>query len=72
MADKKRPIRCVVYTRKSSEEALEQEFNSLNTKKGGWQSLYPLAEAHGLDAATQQHGNSCIPTTPLRAWLKTR
>jgi hypothetical protein len=25
-----RPIRCVIYTRKSSEEGLEQAFNSLD------------------------------------------
>ena len=29
----KKPIRCVVYTRKSSEEGLEQEFNSLGAQR---------------------------------------
>ena len=29
----KKPIRCVVYTRKSSEEGLEQEFNSLDAQR---------------------------------------
>ncbi len=33
MTDKKKPIRCVVYTRKSSEEGLEQEFNSLDAQR---------------------------------------
>ncbi len=33
MTDKKKPIRCVVYTRKSSEEGLEQEFNSLDAQQ---------------------------------------
>lgn len=33
MTGKKRPIRCVVYTRKSSEEGLEQEFNSLDAQR---------------------------------------
>ncbi len=33
MTGKKKPIRCVVYTRKSSEEGLEQEFNSLDAQR---------------------------------------
>jgi site-specific DNA recombinase len=28
-----RKLRCVVYTRKSSEEGLEQEFNSLHAQR---------------------------------------
>ena len=33
MTNNKKPIRCVVYTRKSSEEGLEQEFNSLDAQR---------------------------------------
>ena len=33
MTSDKKPIRCVVYTRKSSEEGLEQEFNSLDAQR---------------------------------------
>ena len=33
MTGKKKPIRCVVYTRKSSEEGLEQDFNSLDAQR---------------------------------------
>ncbi len=33
MTDSKKPVRCIVYTRKSSEEGLEQEFNSLDAQR---------------------------------------
>jgi len=33
MTENKKPTRCVVYTRKSSEEGLEQEFNSLDAQR---------------------------------------
>ena len=32
-------IRCAIYTRKSSEEGLEQAFNSLDAQREGWQAL---------------------------------
>jgi site-specific DNA recombinase len=28
-----RPVRCAIYTRKSSEEGLEQDFNSLDAQR---------------------------------------
>ena len=28
MTDKRRPLRCAIYTRKSSEEGLDQDFNN--------------------------------------------
>lgn len=33
MADKARAVRCAIYTRKSSEEGLEQDFNSLHAQR---------------------------------------
>ncbi|SMG66313.1 [weak similarity to] site-specific integrase/recombinase protein, partial [methanotrophic bacterial endosymbiont of Bathymodiolus sp.] len=33
MTDNKKIKRCAVYTRKSSEEGLEQEFNSLHAQR---------------------------------------
>ena len=33
MRDAVRPLRCAVYTRKSSEEGLEQDFNSLHAQR---------------------------------------
>ena len=32
-ADRKAQIRCAIYTRKSSEEGLEQDFNSLDAQR---------------------------------------
>jgi site-specific DNA recombinase len=29
----KKPVRCAIYTRKSSEEGLEQDFNSLDAQR---------------------------------------
>lgn len=31
--DKKKQIRCAIYTRKSTEEGLEQDFNSLDAQR---------------------------------------
>src|SRR5215210_4921321 len=33
MGDKQGPVRCAIYTRKSTEEGLEQEFNSLHAQR---------------------------------------
>ncbi len=53
-------VRCAIYTRKSSEEGLEQEFNSLDAqreaceayirsqKHEGWQSLRQLYDDPGF------------------------
>ncbi len=49
MTSDKKPIRCVVYTRKSSEEGLEQEFNSLDAQREAGEAyigtLYTAAAA---------------------------
>src|SRR5262249_6261478 len=46
------PVRCAVYTRKSTEEGLEQEFNSLDAQR----------EAAQAYIASQQHaGWVCLP-----------
>ena len=54
------PVRCAIYTRKSTEEGLEQEFNSLDAQREaaqayiasqrqeGWLALpYPYDDAAG-------------------------
>ena len=58
-------IRCAIYTRKSSEEGLEQEFNSLDaqreactayvaSQKGeGWVLLPDRYDDGGISGATQ-------------------
>src|SRR5438067_12679202 len=46
------PVRCAIYTRKSTEEGLQQEFNSLDAQR----------EAAQAYIASQQHeGWVCLP-----------
>src|SRR3712207_2245715 len=53
MAERARPLRCAVYTRKSSEEGLEQSFNSLHAQR----------EACEAYIASQKHeGWTLVPT----------
>jgi site-specific DNA recombinase len=44
-ASPRRPIRCVIYTRKSSEEGLEQDFNSLHAQREACEA-YIKSQAH--------------------------
>ena len=45
------PVRCAIYTRKSSEEGLEQEFNSLDAQREACEALRAQPEARRLDGA---------------------
>src|SRR6202158_2985421 len=45
MAKSASPIRCAVYTRKSSEEGLEQSFNSLHAQREACEA-YVLSQRH--------------------------
>jgi site-specific DNA recombinase len=59
-----RPLRCAIYTRKSSEEGLEQEFNSLDAQREacnayissqrseGWVALASLYDDGGVSGGT--------------------
>src|SRR5215468_6509479 len=65
-ADRKAQIRCVIYTRKSSEEGLEQDFNSLDAqresceafirsqKHEGWVCLSEMYDDGGITGATME------------------
>ncbi|MCW5766810.1 MAG: hypothetical protein KIT68_12645 [Phycisphaeraceae bacterium] len=44
--DTRATVRCAIYTRKSSEEGLEQEFNSLDAQQ---ESRHPTARSYGLE-----------------------
>src|SRR6266849_4931940 len=58
------PMRCAIYTRKSSEEGLEQDFNSLDAQREaceayvksqrheGWQCLSAMYDDGGISGAT--------------------
>src|SRR5712691_10584600 len=60
------PMRCAIYTRKSSEEGLEQEFNSLDAQREaceayiksqrheGWQCLPGVYDDGGISGATME------------------
>ena len=43
-----RKLRCAIYTRKSSEEGLEQEFNSLDAQREACEAVHRQPEAGGL------------------------
>lgn len=49
----KKPIRCAIYTRKSTEEGLDQEFNSLDAQR---------ASAEAFIASQMHEGWTVIPT----------
>jgi site-specific DNA recombinase len=51
-AEPKKPIRCAVYTRKSTEEGLEQEFNSLDAQR---------ESAEAFISAQRHEGWVCLP-----------
>jgi len=48
-----KPIRCAIYTRKSSDEGLEQDFNSLDAQRDAAESFVTSQKAEGW---------TCIPT----------
>ena len=41
----KKTLRCAIYTRKSSEEGLDQSFNSLDAQRGAGEA-YIASQAH--------------------------
>ena len=43
----KRKLRCAVYTRKSTEEGLEQEFNSLDAQREACEAYVASQKAEG-------------------------
>ena len=70
-----KPVRCAIYTRKSSEDGLEQDFNSLHAQREAC-AAYVLSQASeswtllpdeyddgGLSAvrSSGQHSSACLP-----------
>ncbi len=61
-------LRCAIYTRKSTEEGLEQEFYSLDAQREacaafitsqvgqGWTELPKLYDDGGISGGTKEHG----------------
>ena len=68
-------LRCAIYTRKSSEDGLEQDFNSLDAqreaceayitsqKQEGWRLLPELYDDGGFSGATMERPalSACLP-----------
>jgi site-specific DNA recombinase len=56
MSDPKPPLRCAIYTRKSTEEGLEQQFNSLHARReaaeAGWVALPDCYDDGGFSGAS--------------------
>ena len=51
----KRPIRCAVYTRKSTEEGLEQDFNSLDAQREACEAYITSQKAEGWTALSARY-----------------
>ena len=49
----RRKLRCAIYTRKSSEEGLEQDFNSLDAQREACEAFIAVSYTH-----------LTLPTTP--------
>jgi site-specific DNA recombinase len=54
-ADRKSPIRCAIYTRKSSEEGLEQSFNSLDAQREACHAYIVSQRHEGWRPITTQY-----------------
>jgi hypothetical protein len=71
-------IRCSIYTRKSSEEGLEQEFNSLDAqreaceayirsqKSVGWVALPDMYDDGGISGGTMERP-ALVPVASIRS-----
>ena len=55
MKDPKKTVRCAIYTRKSTEEGLDQEYNSLDAQRDAGEA-YVLSQKHeGWEVVTQTY-----------------
>jgi site-specific DNA recombinase len=50
-----RPIRCAIYTRKSTEEGLDQDFNSLDAQREACAAYITSQKAEGWIALGQRY-----------------
>jgi site-specific DNA recombinase len=67
----KRKLRCAVYTRKSSEEGLEQEFNSLDAQREACEAYVASQKAEGWLLVADRYDDGGISGATLeRAALK--
>src|SRR3989339_898444 len=57
MEIKKKTIRCAIYTRKSSEEGLEQDFNSLDAQREACESYIKSQQHEGWVLIEKQYND---------------
>jgi DNA invertase Pin-like site-specific DNA recombinase len=55
MSDRKRQLRCAIYTRKSSDEGLEQDFNSLDAQREACEAYVRSQRAEGWTALPDRY-----------------
>ncbi len=60
MADKTTALRCAVYTRKSSEEGLEQDFNSLDAQREACEAFIASQRLEGWIALAQAYNDGGV------------
>jgi site-specific DNA recombinase len=60
-----RKIKCAVYTRKSSEEGLEQEFNSLHPQREACENYILSQKSEGWVLAPDRHDDGGISGATL-------
>ena len=62
-----RKIRCAIYTRKSSEEGLEQEFNSLDAQREACEAFIKSQRHEGWSVLPQLYDDGATPAGPWSA-----
>ena len=61
ISDRRRPVRCAIYTRKSSEEGLEMSFNSLDAQREACQAFIASQRQEGWRALPSLYDTARIP-----------
>ena len=56
-----RKLRCAVYTRKSSEEGLDQEFNSLDAQRDACEAYIASQKAEGWVRVRDHYDDGASP-----------
>ena len=60
------PLRCAIYTRKSSEEGLEQEFNSLHAQREACEAFILSQKHEGWGALPDRYDDGAFSGGTMR------
>ena len=76
MASDAKPLRCAIYTRKSTEHGLEQEFNSLDAQREASEAYIASQRSEGWTCLTTRYDDGAIPAAtptgrPCSAYWRT-